>query len=149
MPLEEVEERTGLVGPDAERAKKREFDEPFVWDSMEDPSAQARIAQAAGERGLRVSRGGRFFHLHGAHDKGTCARAIAEAYGAIGRPARTTGVGDSDNDWDLLVAVDEAAVVARPDGSHAPKLARALPGGYFARGAGPAGFAEAIVRLFS
>jgi mannosyl-3-phosphoglycerate phosphatase len=136
------------VGSDAERAKKREFDEPFVWESMEDMGAQAKIAQAAGERGLRVSLGGRFFHLHGAHDKGTCARAIAEAYGAAGRPARTIGVGDSDNDCDLLVAVDQAAVVARPDGSHAPKLERALPGAYFARGAGPAGFAEAIERLF-
>jgi mannosyl-3-phosphoglycerate phosphatase len=149
MSLDEVEDRTGLSAADAERAMKREFDEPFVWESMGDTSDQALIAQAAQARGLRVSKGGRFFHLHGAHDKGTCARAIAEAYGEPGHPARTTGIGDSDNDCDLLAAVDDAAVVSRPDGTHAPKLERTLPGAYFARAAGPAGFAEAIERLFS
>ena len=148
MPLEEVEDRTGLEGADAERAMKREFDEPFVWESMDDTSDQARIAQAAQARGLRVARGGRFFHLHGAHDKGECVRAIAQAYGEGGRPARTTGVGDSDNDCDLLSAVDFAAVVARPDGSHARRLEQALPGATFTRAAGPAGFAETIERLF-
>jgi hypothetical protein len=45
--------------------------------------------------------------------------------------------------------VDDAAVVSRPDGTHAPKLERTLPGAYFASAAGPAGFAEAIERLFS
>jgi mannosyl-3-phosphoglycerate phosphatase len=148
MSLEEIEDRTGLAAADAVRAQRREFDEPFVWEAMDDPSDQARIAQAAQARRLRVSRGGRFFHLHGAHDKGACVRAIALAYGPSGRPARTTGIGDSDNDCDLLRAVDEAAVVARPDGSHARELERALPSAYFARAAGPAGFAEAIERLF-
>jgi mannosyl-3-phosphoglycerate phosphatase len=148
MPLEEVEDRTGLEGEDAERAQKREFDEPFVWESMDDTSDQARIAEAAQARGLRVSRGGRFFHLHGAHDKGACVRAIALAYGEDGRPARTMGVGDSDNDWDLLAAVDEASVVARPDGSHALKLLSELAAPFVSDHAGPAGFAEAIESWF-
>jgi mannosyl-3-phosphoglycerate phosphatase len=148
MSLDEVEDRTGLAGDEAERARQREFDEPFVWESMEDTSEQSRIAEAAQARGLRVSRGGRFFHLHGAHDKGAAVRAIALAYGDDGRPARTVGVGDSDNDWDLLSAVDEASVVARPDGSHALKLLSELVGPFVSDHAGPAGFAEAIERSF-
>jgi len=144
MPIEEIEDRTGLAREDAERARQREFDEPFVWDDPGYAFDERRIAASAQARGLRVSRGGRFQHLHGAHDKSACVRAIAEAYGG----GETVGLGDGANDRDLLGAVDRAFVVARPDGSHERDLRRAIPGATFTRAAGPAGFAEAIAALF-
>ena len=148
MTIEEVQGRTGLERAEAERSKAREFDEPFLLEDPGDPSDVARVAQAAQARGLRVSRGGRFFHLHGAHDKGGCVRVIAEAYGDGEGPAATVGIGDSANDRDLLAVVDQAAVVAKPDGAHDGDLKRAISRAFFAREPGPAGFAEAIERLF-
>jgi len=144
MTAEEVELCTGLGRDDAERAREREFDEPFLWDSMDDAVDESRVREAAQARGLRVSRGGRFFHLHGAHDKGACVRVVAAAYGG----ARTIGLGDSLNDLDLLSAVAQPAVVARPDGSHEREMRRALPRAHFAHGAGPVGFAEVIELWF-
>jgi len=145
MTPEEIERSTDLGREDAERAQAREFDEPFLWDSMADAVDESRIREAAQARGLRVSRGGRFFHLHGAHDKGACVRAVAAAYGG----ATTIGLGDSLNDLDLLSAVDRPAVVARPDGSHERAMRRALARAHFAHGAGPAGFAEVIDLWFA
>jgi len=144
MTAEEIERCTDLGREDVERAQQREFDEPFLWDAMDDPVDESRVREAAQARGLRVSRGGRFFHLHGAHDKGACVRVVAAAYGG----AQTIGLGDSLNDLDLLSAVDRAAVVARPDGSHERAMRRALPRAHFARGVGPVGFAEVIELWF-
>jgi len=148
MNTEDVMSRTDLGRRDAERARAREFDEPFVFETPPDEIDVAALLAAAQARGLRVARGGRFFHLHGAHDKGICVRTIAEAYGEAGRPATTVGVGDSANDTDLLRVVDHACVVARPDGGHDRDLMRALRDATFTRSAGPEGFAEAIAGLF-
>jgi len=144
MDTEEVMRRTELGRRDAERARAREFDEPFVFEGAADEIDVAALYAAAQARGLRVARGGRFFHLHGAHDKGLCVRTIAEAYGA----AETIGVGDSANDTDLLRAVDHPCVVGRPDGSHDRDLKRALRDATFVGGAGPEGFAQAIGGVF-
>jgi mannosyl-3-phosphoglycerate phosphatase len=148
MSVEEVQARTGLERAEAERSMDREFDEPFLWQEPGEASDVARLAEAALARGLRVSRGGRFFHLHGPHDKGGCVRAIAEAYGEGDQPAATVGIGDSANDRDLLSMVDRAAVVARSQGAHDGDLKRAISSAYFTPSPGPAGFAEAIEFLF-
>lgn len=148
MDTEEVMSRTDLGRRDAERARAREFDEPFVFETPADDIDLSALQAAAQARGLRVARGGRFFHLHGAHDKGVCVRTIAEAYGEPGRPAVTVGVGDSANDTDLLRAVDHACVVARSDGGHDRELMRALREATYLQGAGPEGFAQAITAVF-
>lgn len=144
MTTEQVMAHTDLGRRDAERARAREFDEPFLFETPADEIDVAALYAAAQARGLRVARGGRFFHLHGAHDKGLCVRTIAEAYGA----AETIGIGDSANDTDLLRAVDHACVVARPDGNHDRDLMRLLRDATFFDRPGPEGFAQAITAVF-
>ena len=141
MEAVEVQRLTGL-GPSAAReAMAREHDEPFLVDAG-DPAA---IADAAGRRGLRVTRGGRFHHLTGPTDKGTAVGVILTSWRAVGRPPRSVGLGDSANDISMLEAVDRPIVVPRPGGAPDADLVRALPGAELAPAPGPEGWNAAVL----
>ena len=104
-----------------------------------------RLTRRAEELGLRVTRGGRFRHLLGSNDKGRAARVLMAGYRAGGRSVASLGLGDGPNDLELLAAMDELVVVARPDGTHSPELRAGLPHARFTGGVGPEGFAEAVL----
>lgn len=146
---DELAALTGLAGDDLERAREREHDEPFVAEPALDPAAERRVRMAAGARGLRVTRGGRFHHLVGIHSKGLAARALLAAYAARGAAPVTMALGDGANDLDLLAVAGRPVVVARPDGSHAPELVAGVPHARFTRAPGPAGFAEAVLEFLA
>ncbi len=102
MSVEEVARETGLPIEVAALAKRREFDEPFL-------AAPAGIEEAARALGLRVTRGGRWWHLHGDTDKGRAVRLLKERLG----PARTIGLGDSPLDEPMLAETDVRVRVKR------------------------------------
>lgn len=129
---------TGLERKAAVLALAREHDEPFV---LGDESRAPAVAAAAERRGLRVTRGGRFFHLTGAIDKG---EAFGELLRLLGRPAETVGLGDARNDRGLLEAVDRPIIVPRTDGTLDRDLAAALPHAEVAPAPGPVGWNAAI-----
>lgn len=130
---------TGLDREAARLALAREHDEPFV---VGDESKAAALQEAAARRGLRVTRGGRFFHLTGDTDKGRAFRQLLEL---LGKPRQTVGLGDAQNDLPLLEAVDRPIVVPRADHTVAPELARALPHAELAPAAGPLGWNAAVM----
>ena len=139
MSVAEVAERTGLSLEMAALARQRQFSEPFVAD---DRSIELSSLNEFGERiGARVTRGGRFFHLLGATDKGAAVGALVATCPA---GTRTLGLGDAPNDLSLLRAVDEAAIVPQASGSLHPDLVAALPHARHAPAPGPAGW-NAIV----
>lgn len=115
MDHEEIADRTGLSPAEAERARQREFSEPFVFLGEETPAELAAVAAASG---LALTRGGRFYHLLAAdQDKGRAIRAAIEIFAANGCPVHITiGLGDSANDLELLAAVDIPVLVPHPDG---------------------------------
>jgi mannosyl-3-phosphoglycerate phosphatase len=141
MAAAEVAERTGLSGRDLVDVMAREYDEPFVPARPLSPEEEATLEALAADAGLSITTGGRFLHLLGGCSKGAAARRLLEL---LGQP-RAVAVGDARNDLDLLQALDEAIVVARPDGSHDPILVAALPRARFTRGIGPAGFSEGVL----
>jgi mannosyl-3-phosphoglycerate phosphatase len=145
MDAEELARRTGLAGEDLERARRREYDEPFVPGRPLTDEELHRLDRAAGTLGLHVTRGGRFFHLTGRNSKGAAAQALLNAYATDGRAVSSIALGDGPNDLELLRVVDFPVVVARPNGSHAPELLAALPRARFTKGIGPTGFNEAVL----
>lgn len=142
LPLERLMELAGLDRVQAERARQREFTEPFV---LADERQARALEEDAGKLGLRLARGGRFHHLMGNNDKGRAIGILAGLYRARG-PIVTVGVGDSPNDEPMLRAVDRPFLVARPDGGHAPVTALSLT---CLKGVGPAGFAQMAERLLT
>jgi len=140
----EVTALTGLSSPAARLAQQREYDEPFL---LEDETAAAALAEAVRGRGLRVTRGGRFWHLTGEADKGRALRVLLDLHEADGRRFATVALGDSANDVSLLRAVERPILVPRPRGAVDPELAAALPGAEHAPAPGPAGWNAAVLAV--
>jgi mannosyl-3-phosphoglycerate phosphatase len=135
---------TGLEGAALERARRREYDEPFRPERDLDDEEEAALGRAAAAMGLRVTRGGRLHHLLGPSSKARAARDLRRGYERDGTPATVVAAGDGPNDLELLAEADRAIVVARPDGSHHPLLLAGVPTAHFTSAIGPVGFAEGI-----
>lgn len=146
IPVWEIAEATGLSPDQAELARRREFDEPFLIEGDDD--ASGRVAEAIAARGLRCTRGGRFFHITGDNDKGRAVRILTGLYRDHRGPVHTIALGDSPNDLPMLTAADEAVLIAGPDGTHDPEILRALPRVHKA-GPGPAGWSAAVSALLA
>lgn len=149
MSAREIAQNTGLDLRQAERARQRDFDEPFFFAGASEPVTQ-RFAQAVKRRGMEVMRGGRFWHLVSGSDKGRAVRHLTKLYHSAGRGRlRTVGLGDSLNDLPLLAVVDHAVVLPRPDGSFDPDLVSRLPHVTRANAPGPVGWNQAVLRILS
>ena len=131
---------TGLPQDDAERARVRVGDEPFWSGRPLRESEVSRLEAHVAAAGLRLTRGGRFFHLHGKCDKGAAVRRILARWPSC---RVTAGFGDAANDVSLLEAVQARFAVRRPDGGVDPDLA-AVPGVRVLSAAGPLGFHEGV-----
>jgi len=143
---EEIASRTGLPPEQAGLAREREFDEPLGVREDSAAGLQA-LGDALRREGLRLTRGGRCHHVHGASDKGTAARFVMEQYRKWqGGPVPSAGVGNAANDLPLLEAVDRAYLLRGSDGTHDPET----PEGRGIRrlaGVGPPGFCQAVEDL--
>jgi mannosyl-3-phosphoglycerate phosphatase len=143
LSIKEVAGLTGLSRREAALAKKREYDEPFL---VEDPSLISTIQRMAAASGLKITRGGRFFHLTGDNDKGRAVRRLQALYArTAGGPLRSIGLGDSQNDLPLLEAVDFPVLVKKPGGQY--DSAVRVPNLILAPGVGPAGWRAAVLEL--
>jgi mannosyl-3-phosphoglycerate phosphatase len=115
MEAREIAELTDLPLEDAERAKRREFTEPFL---MAEPERLHDLKRDAAARGLAITTGGRLYHLMSAdQSKGRAVRKVQEILAGSGpKPVVSLGLGDSPNDKEMLQVVDRPIVIPRPDG---------------------------------
>lgn len=139
----EVAARTGLSPDLAALARRRTFDEPFTCDG----DLPGGLPEALAALGLRLSRGGRFWHLHGEVDKGSAVcRVASDLAGKVG-PLTIVGAGDSALDRPLLEAADIAVAIPRPDGSFDAELCEGLPRLRRAHAPGPVGWNRAVLEI--
>ncbi len=103
----------------------------------------SKIKPIARRYGLRITAGGRFYHLTGDNDKGLAVRRLKKLYRLRQGKIITIGLGDSANDWPMLKAVDLPVLVARPDGRHL-KMPERKDGLLRTSRPGPEGWAEAV-----
>ena len=149
MSVDEIIARTGLSREEAELSKQREYDEPFV---VEGPAIdEDRLAEAVEIRGLRYTKGDRFFHLMGPHDKGRAVRYLIDCYcrlaGCDRDRLRSVGIGNSPNDLPMLEAVKHPILVQLANGSYEPGIE--FPRLTRAPGPGPIGWNRAVLSLLS
>ena len=105
----------------------------------------ADLERMAREDGLHIVTGGRFHPLVGDSDKGRAVVELRTLYERAWGPIRAIGLGDSPNDLPMLQAVDIPVLVRKPGGAYDPGIR--IPGLVFAPGAGPEGWAEAVLGL--
>ena len=143
MTVEDIAKVTGLAPRDVERARQREYDEPFLIQNS--PMALQDIREAAQRLGLTVISNGRFFHLVGGTDKGRACRVLIDCYRKEWGAVSTAGIGDSPSDMPMLKVVDWPFLVERPGGGHAEGFE--VEGLTCVQGIGPAGWAVAVKKL--
>lgn len=123
----ELSELTGLSPGQAEASGARLATEPILWEDTE--AKRLRFAQSMAAAGVRMLRGGRFWHLMGSADKAGGVAAVRRYY--EGREPdvkwQVLALGDSANDTAMLEAADIAVVVPHAGGPRIhPQAARAL-----------------------
>jgi mannosyl-3-phosphoglycerate phosphatase family protein len=142
MTVEEVVEVTGLGRDEAEMAKERHFDEPFLYDGPEDGIED--LVNAVEAKGLHVTQG-QFLHILGNNDKGKAVAILTDMYEKMLGEVMTVGLGDSLNDLPMLQQVDYPILVQRKDGRYHPRLD--VPRMIRADGIGPEGWNTAMLQL--
>ncbi len=143
MSVKNVADLTGLTLDQAVLAKVREFTEPFILEREADLEA---VETLAGEKGMKVTRGGRFYHLLGlGQDKGKAVRVVQDIFRRNSEVSLISiGIGDSENDLPMLQNVDIPVLIPRPRRGY---LTVALPRLIRAKQPGSRGWNEAIGRL--
>ena len=139
MPDEELAERTSLPLTKIPLVRAREFDLPFCAPD----GAEEAISRALANRpGARLTKGDRFLHLIGRHDKADAVRRLVELL----RPSRTIGLGDAPNDATFLSIVDHPVLVPRKAGVDGA-LRAALPDAAVASAPAGKGWSAAVRAL--
>jgi mannosyl-3-phosphoglycerate phosphatase len=140
MTAQEISERCDLSLEQAILAKARQYDEPFelIKGNVDD------LQRAIERQYLRLTRGGRFFHITGQNDKADGVALLVEAYCRLGS-LRTVGLGDGPNDVRFLNLVDYPVLLDSPLRND---LRRLVPRARIAP-AGPRGWNESVLDILS
>jgi mannosyl-3-phosphoglycerate phosphatase len=116
MGVEELAGLTGLDNDAAELARSRYATEPLIWNGGEGDRQLEEFRTELSARGLRLVRGGRFWHVMGNVDKADAVRFLLEKYRARHPDTSLISValGDSPNDEEMLATADIAVVIPNP-----------------------------------
>lgn len=147
MTVEEISQLTGLTTAEARLAAMREYSQPFVFSDTAE--RRQRLERLVKQRGLKVTQGGRFYHLLGQNDKGKAVQVLKKIY-AQTYPRRqlwAVGLGDSANDIPMLKAVDVPVVIRKKTGQW--EDLPGIDGVVRSRNPGPQGWAEEVTRIVS
>ncbi len=117
MDVEEIAACTDLPVASAALAARRRASEPLLW--QDDPDKLEGFAATLARQGLRLIKGGRFYHVMGQCDKGDAVRYLQSLYRHHYRAdVFSIALGDSPNDLEMLKAVASPVIIPHPDGSH-------------------------------
>lgn len=142
MTVDEISALTGLDSDEAEMAKERDFDEPFVFagTTHELPLLIAAIKK----KGLSYTQG-LFHHVLGNSDKGKAVSILINLFKRERGDAVTIAFGDSPNDIPMLERVDHPVIVLKHDGTYDNRIN--IPALTKADGIGPEGWNSAVLKL--
>ncbi len=117
MSDEEIVHLTGLNQRDVILAKQRDFTEPFI---LKDETKLAALKKSAHRYGLKITQGGRFYHIMSeSQDKGIAVIKTIELFEALYQErVRSIALGDSQNDTAMLEHVDIPILIQKYDGSY-------------------------------
>ena len=146
MSVEQVVDATGLAFDDAKRAKDRQATEPFLWSGT-DGELEA-LATTLAESGLRIQRGGRFYHLTGHATKEQAMGRIIDMIAGQKHDCDVVSIalGDGPNDLAMIEAADFGVIMPNPQGV---TIVSARPGVRTASAPGPEGWVIAVTEILA
>lgn len=146
MTVKNVSSLTGLNLHQAELAKMRNHDEPFIIID-EDTAKLSSLRNEIEKQGYRYTSGGYLHHITGDFDKGKAVKLLMDVYRNLNPDIKFAGIGDGPNDRPLLKIADYPFLVRKPDNSYDTEIV--FDGLTVTKGIGPYGFAEAVESLIS
>ncbi len=112
MSIDEVMAHTDFSYDLAKMAKERDFSEPFLIKDEQKLTALEKLAE---QRGMKILKGGRFYHCVGIdQDKGKAVEKVLEIY----HDSHSIGLGDNYNDVDMLRVVDTPILIPHHEGRY-------------------------------
>jgi len=145
MSFREIMLRTRLSLDQAIQARQREYDEPFLIESGDG----AKLCAELQAQGLTITKGDRFYHLTGGHDKGHAVKELLALYRRQYPSLVAVGVGNSANDLPLLRETDIPVTIRNPDGHWDTQVVESLPEVQRSEAIGPEGWREAIDNILN
>ena len=142
MDAKEVAVLTGMGLKEAELAKARDFDEPFIFKEGE---TRIKDFLSAIEDAYLKWTQGRFYHILGDNDKGRAVKILKGFYEKVFRDIKIIGLGNNLNDLPLLKEVDYPVLIPKEDGSYAPQVK--LRNLRKVNKVGPEGWNDAVIEL--
>ncbi len=141
MDAREVSQFTGLSREEAELAKRREFDEPFLFQGKFNA-----LLSSIKEKGLQCAQG-RIYHLMGDNDKGKAMEVLKQLYERKFSDVITIALGDSPVDFPMLAKADYPVLVRNYQGEHDRRIT--LSNLMMVDGVGPEGWNDAVLKLIN
>lgn len=137
LPAEEVSMYIGLDLKSSRRAMQREFSETILRGKVTNS-----FHDALAKKGLRSIPGSKFQTIVSSKaDKGVAVDILLELYRKESGQVTSIGIGDSNNDFEMLCAVDDAYLVQRPNGIWAEMDDVSIK---HASGVGPVGWSKIV-----
>jgi mannosyl-3-phosphoglycerate phosphatase len=147
MTPEEISGITGLDLASARLASQREYDEPFVLMEEEGICDMDALNHAASQKGLRITRGGRFYHLHGKGDKGEAMERLTAWYRTYHPSLLTIALGDSPVDFSMFKRADYPVLIR--SSNQYPELKKVIPRLKLTQEPGPKGWNAAVLGILN
>jgi mannosyl-3-phosphoglycerate phosphatase len=144
MSIREISRLTGLNMENSQLAAMREYDEPFLILDKK-PLDREAIVRAATHRGLTITEGGRFFHIHGNNNKGLAVDKVASWYKELHGNIFSIVLGDSPNDFPMLERADCAILVKSQ--SDFSEMKKKIPRLKITQEMGPKGWNSAVLDI--
>ena len=144
MTVHELAETANMTIEEAEMAKERYFDEPFIYSGPSHKLPQ--LLKSINEKGFKFTQG-RFYHILGSSNKGIAVSILTDLYKNKYKQITTIAIGDSPNDIPMLERVDYPVIVQKHDGSYDSKIK--IPRIIKANESGPEGWNKAVLNKFS
>ncbi len=144
MTVHELAEIAHMTIEEAQMAKERYFDEPFIYSGF--PHKLPQLLKSINKKGFKFTQG-RFYHILGSSNKGIAVSMLINLYKNKYKKIETIAVGDSPNDIPMLERVDYPIIVQKHNGSYDSKIK--IPRIIKANGIGPEGWNKAVIKIIS
>ncbi len=146
LGIEEFKKATNLKGYSAELAFRREYDLPFVIEDKDSSKLKAFI-EFIHRKKLKITKGGRFYHLTGNHTKGDSVRVFLEIFWEVLGDFYTIALGDSENDFEMLSFADYPVVIPSKSLKHNRYLTEKLKNPILSSESGSQGWRKMILSI--
>ena len=149
LNTKKIQGLTGLPAHQAELAGRREFSEPFYFLDEKSEKKLPDIRSLAKKKNLKISKGGRFYHLSGLHNKGNAAQTVIENF--LKNSAQdliSIGLGESLNDFSMLQFVKIPCLVKNSNDQYEPEIVSKLSP-RLAGNAGPEGWNKIVLEILA